>query len=62
VLDTEAGIITYADDHHLEQNRDYILGGALLIGYAEACMKRLDKAIAAVAELQHRLDPIGGIS
>jgi hypothetical protein len=60
MLDTATGAITYSDSCNTDQNRDYILGGALLLGFAESCIKRLDVHIASVADLQHKLNPVGG--
>jgi hypothetical protein len=48
-LDTGTGTTTYSDQKNVQMNLDHILGGAMLIEFAEKTIDRLDQVILQVA-------------
>jgi hypothetical protein len=61
-LDREQGSITYSDESAPEMNAEMVLAGVMILPLVENMMRRLDDVITRVADLQHRISPVGGIA
>jgi hypothetical protein len=60
ILDRELGSITYTDESAPEMNAQMVLASVTVLNLVENMVKRLDDVIAKVADLQHRISPVGG--
>ncbi|WP_315718605.1 MULTISPECIES: hypothetical protein [unclassified Bradyrhizobium] len=58
-LDRDTGTVTYSAEGHPERNRQMILAALAVFPLVETIMTRLDQLILDVAELQHRIAPVG---
>ena len=59
--DPETHVTHYSDARNLSRHMDHILGGAMLLPLIERVMDHVDNLIVRLAELHHRIAPIGGV-
>jgi hypothetical protein len=59
-LDRTDGTVRFCDERNPDRNGHLIMGALIPLLLVESIMKRLDDLIDKVAELHHRIAPIGG--
>lgn len=61
-LDTTTGTVEYSAERNPQRNRQLILAALAVFPLGESLMTKIDKSISEIAELHHRISPVGGNS
>lgn len=59
--DKSDGTVRFSVEKRGSGERQSVIASALLLPFVEQMMDELDQAILSTADLQHRLDPVGGV-
>jgi hypothetical protein len=59
-LDRADGTVTFLDERDPQDNAQLILSALVVLPLVEAYMPSLERTILQVADLQHRISPVGG--